>query len=302
MQLIGPKYIHSGLTCGECSNCKAKKYNLCPEVTFFATPPVHGTMRKYMKHHFEYCYPIPQEEQIDPDDGQKMNPMTTEEAAWVEPLSVGMHAGGNVAGIKPGSAVAIFGAGPIGIINLLTSIGYGATKIIITDINDDKLKMVDDYIKNNPQIQGCEVKTVNTLKQPLTEEFMKENLCDYALECVGHQMVMNDALNITKPGGVITVIGMAADSNMKVDLSNVNVMEKTINGVFRYRYTYKEAIKKISKGKLGDITKLITHRANPWDMNELEQALKMLDPKEQEKSGVTHMKIMYDMNLKELSK
>ena len=112
------KYI--GLVCGECNACKAKKYNLCPEVTFFATPPVHGTMRKYMKHHFEYCYKIPDN-------------MTTEEAAWCEPLSVGIHTGGNVACINPGETVAIFGAGPIGIINCLTSIGYGASKIIITE-------------------------------------------------------------------------------------------------------------------------------------------------------------------------
>eukprot|EP01083_Nonionella_stella_P195898 721178_1 len=88
--------LEPGLVCGECSSCKAQKYNLCPDVTFFATPPVHGTMRKYMKHHFEYCYKIPDN-------------MSTEEAAWCEPLSVGIHTGGNVANIQPGSAVAIFG-------------------------------------------------------------------------------------------------------------------------------------------------------------------------------------------------
>lgn len=117
-----------------------------------ATPPVHGTMRKYMKHHFAYCYKIPDQ-------------MTTEEAAWCEPLSVGIHTGvvsvayrmlnldhftfnlgGNVANIQKGAHVAIFGAGPIGIINMLTSIGYGAERIIITDVNNDKLKMFSDYM------------------------------------------------------------------------------------------------------------------------------------------------------------
>ena len=51
-----------------------------------------------------------------------------------------------MANIQKGAHVAIFGAGPIGIINMLTSIGYGAEKIIITDVNNDKLKMFSDWI------------------------------------------------------------------------------------------------------------------------------------------------------------
>ena len=35
--------LEPGLVCGECASCRAKKYNLCPDVTFFATPPVHGS-------------------------------------------------------------------------------------------------------------------------------------------------------------------------------------------------------------------------------------------------------------------
>ena len=41
-------------------------------------------------------------------------------------------------------------------------------------------------------------------------------------------------------------------------MSNFNIFEKTINGVFRYRYTYEEAIKMFKSGKVGNVTKLIT--------------------------------------------
>ena len=203
-----------------------------------------------------------------------------------------------MANIQNGASVAIFGAGPIGIINLLTSIGYGAKNILITDITNDKLKMVNEYIANNPSIGNVNILTRNTLESPITPEFITENLMDNALECVGHPKVLADALNITKSGGTVTVIGMAADSNMSVDMSHVNVQEKTLNGVFRYRYTYERAIEMISKGKIGDVKQLITHRANPWQLSELEEALNMLDPKVQAESGRTDMKIMYDMNLK----
>lgn len=129
----------------------------------------------------------------------------------------------------------------------------------------------------------------------MNDTFFKENLVDNALECVGHPKVLEDALNITKSGGTVTIVGMAADSNMKVDISNVNVQEKTINGVFRYRYTYERAIDMIGNNKIGDVKQLITHKANPWDVSELEEALKMLDPAAQAKSGRTDMKIMYNM-------
>jgi L-iditol 2-dehydrogenase len=43
---MGPRVaIEPGITCGRCRCCfKSGRYNLCSNVAFYATPPVHGAM------------------------------------------------------------------------------------------------------------------------------------------------------------------------------------------------------------------------------------------------------------------
>lgn len=59
--------------------------------------------------------------------------VSLEEGALLEPLSVGVHAC-KKAGIAVGSTVVIFGAGPIGLVTLLSAKAMGASKILITGI------------------------------------------------------------------------------------------------------------------------------------------------------------------------
>lgn len=57
--------------------------------------------------------------------------MTMEEGALLEPLSVGVHACRR-AGVTVGSSVLILGAGPIGLVTLITAKAMGATNVLIT--------------------------------------------------------------------------------------------------------------------------------------------------------------------------
>ena len=57
--------------------------------------------------------------------------MTFDEGALLEPLSVGVHACQR-AGVKLGSKVLVCGAGPIGLVCLLTAKACGASEVIIT--------------------------------------------------------------------------------------------------------------------------------------------------------------------------
>ena len=40
--------LEPGKTCGHCEFCKTGNYNLCPDVVFFATPPVDGVFQEYV--------------------------------------------------------------------------------------------------------------------------------------------------------------------------------------------------------------------------------------------------------------
>ena len=64
--------------------------------------------------------------------------MSLEEGALLEPLSVAVHACRR-AGVTAGHSVLVCGAGPIGLVNLLTAKAMGAGKVVITDIDDSRL-------------------------------------------------------------------------------------------------------------------------------------------------------------------
>ena len=56
----------------------------------------------------------------------------------MEPLAVGVHACQR-AGVAIGKTVLVLGAGPIGLVNLLTAKAMGASEIVVTDITQHRL-------------------------------------------------------------------------------------------------------------------------------------------------------------------
>ena len=46
-------------TCGRCRECLAGRYNLCPYVEFFATPPIHGAFAQYVVLSAHRAHPVP---------------------------------------------------------------------------------------------------------------------------------------------------------------------------------------------------------------------------------------------------
>lgn len=71
--------LEPGKTCGHCEFCKTGRYNLCPDVVFFATPPVDGVFQEYVAHEADLCFKLPDN-------------VSTMEGALIEPLAVGFHA------------------------------------------------------------------------------------------------------------------------------------------------------------------------------------------------------------------
>ena len=119
--------IEPGHGCRRCDFCKEGRYNLCEDMIFCAAPPFDGNLTKFYVHPADFCYKLPDN-------------VTMEEGALLEPLSVGVHACRR-AGVGLGSDVLILGAGPIGLVTLLTAKSMGASKIMVTDLLQNRLDM-----------------------------------------------------------------------------------------------------------------------------------------------------------------
>src|SRR5690606_11404106 len=77
--------------CRVCEQCRRGRYNLCPRIEFYATPPIDGAFAQYQAIQADHAFAIP-------------DPMSFEAAALCEPLSVGIWSN-QKAGTGPGSRV-----------------------------------------------------------------------------------------------------------------------------------------------------------------------------------------------------
>lgn len=233
--------IEPGVPCRTCKFCKDGRYNLCKDIVFCATPPVHGSLRRYYKHAADFCFKLP-------DD------VTLEEGALMEPLSVGVHACKR-ASIGIDSTVLILGAGPIGLVSLLVAKAMGASKIVITDLVQERLDVAKKLGANQtlliPRQNYNEAETVKKIHELFGEE------PNTTIDASGAQSSIRLAILATRSGGVAVLVGMGAPE-VQVPLINALCREVDIRGVFRYVNDYADALNLLVTKKI-DVKPLITH-------------------------------------------
>jgi len=106
-------------------------YNVDPDVSFWATPPVHGVLAPYAVHPAAFTYKLPDN-------------VSFAEGAMVEPFAIGMQAASR-ARIVPGDVAVVVGCGPIGIMIALAALAGGCSKVLISDFSAPKLKIAAQY-------------------------------------------------------------------------------------------------------------------------------------------------------------
>jgi L-iditol 2-dehydrogenase len=231
--------IEPQTTCGRCSACKSGKYNLCPEVEFFATPPIDGSFAQYVKMREDYLFPIP-------------DSLSYEEAALIEPFSVGIHAA-NRTGLKPGSSVAIMGMGPVGLLAVVAARAYGASRIYVADLEPVRLEAAKRLGATH---------AINVREQDAVETIKALNGgsgVDVAWETAGNPRALQSALLSLKRGGKLAVVGLPVEAEIPLNVHFITDHEVDIYGVFRYADTYAAGIEILASG-IADVRSLVTDR------------------------------------------
>lgn len=219
--------LEPGVPCRTCVQCLRGRYNLCPSVVFFATPPVDGSIARFVAFDAAFAHPAPAG-------------MTAEQAAMAEPVSVGIWAA-RKCGVGGGDRVLVTGAGPIGLLAGQVARALGADTPVITDVSDFRLERARQLGLRTARADA-----------PLTEEF------DVLLECSGAPAALASGMNALAPAGRVALVGMGADS-VPLDVPLVQGRELSITGVFRYANTYPLALRLISSGAV-NVDDVITHR------------------------------------------
>lgn len=231
---------------------KAGDYNLCPHMAFAATPPYDGTLARYYLLPEDFCVKLPDN-------------VSLEEGALAEPLSVGVHVS-RLAKIAPGDVVAVFGAGPVGLLAASCALAFGATKVISIDLVSNKLDLAKNEVGIPYTYQVQKGDSYQDTAKKIWEVLggIKPNV---AIDASGAEASINTAIHVLKEGGTFAQVGMGTDE-VKFPIAEFCSKELKATGCFRYGYgDYKLAVEFIGSGKV-PVKKLITHRFKFTDAEE----------------------------------
>lgn len=228
--------------CRRCEQCTAGRYNLCPDMEFYATPPIDGALCKYVTIDTEMAHAVP-------------DSISDEAAALLEPLSVAV-ATMRKAAVAPGSTILIAGAGPIGVVCAQTARAFGAARIVVSDPVASRREKVLEF-------------GATEVLDPMT--FDVAALCpqvDAFVDASGAAAAVVSGIKAVGPAGRVVLVGMGA-GDYALPIGYIQNMEITVTGVFRYTDTWPAGIHLVTSGAV-DLDGMVTGR---FDLEHVADAL-----------------------------
>lgn len=241
--------LEPGKTCGHCEFCRKGQYNLCPDVVFFATPPVDGVFQEYVAHEADLCFKLPDN-------------VSTLEGALIEPLAVGFHAA-NQGNAHAGQTAVVMGAGCIGLVTMMALKAEGVSKVYVVDIMEKRLEKALE-LGADGVINGMKEDTVQKVL-----ELTDGKGSDLAIETAGTELTTRQAIQFAKKGSSIVLVGYSKTGEMTLPMSLALDRELTFKTIFRYRHIYPMAIEAVASGKV-NLKGIVT---DVFDFDDIQNAM-----------------------------
>ena len=235
-------FAHHHVACLTCYYCTRGDYTLCAKFTQTHLEP--GGFAEYFK--------VPASN-LQIDTLKLPANLSYEEATLIEPVGCCVRAQ-NKCGIKKGDTVAIVGAGPSGIIHAMLAKLGGASKIIVSDTVEYRLKAA--------QRLGADV-TVNPLKEKVAEK-VKEATdgrgADVVIVTAPNVKAIEESVSICRKGGTLCLFAPTRPEE-KASISPHSLFFNEISIVPSYSTSHietRKALELIGSGKI-NTKELITH-------------------------------------------
>jgi L-iditol 2-dehydrogenase len=248
--------VDPAISCGRCEPCQQGHPNLCLSIIFAGYGTQDGSLREYMAWNEKCLFPIP-------------DSITYEDGAMLEPLGVAIHAV-DLAHLKAGMTVGVFGCGPIGLLIIQMAKLSGASNIIATDklahrVEAAKALGADHAFLVGDNSQLSEIRAATN-----------GGGVDVAFEAAGVQETVDVSVAAVLHGGKVMLVGIPDDERTSFSASAARRKGITIKLVRRMKYTYPRAIELVSKG-LVDVRSLVTHR---FPLDQAAEAFKVAERRE----------------------
>ena len=243
--------VDPAIVCSACDQCLAGRPNTCRRLLYLGTPEqLSGALRERIVMPEENCFLLPAG-------------MTLEEGVLVEPLSIAVHSL-KLGGEPVPDAVAVLGAGPIGLSVLLAARAASVRAVYVTDKIDSRVEVArraGASWAGNPDREDI----IDRMRS------LAPDGLDAAYECCGDQSAFDQAVDLLKPGGRLLIIGIPTGDRISFDIHALRRRELSLHNVRRQRFCVREAIDLIRNKQL-DVRFMATHT---FALEEVRQAFEL---------------------------
>ena len=233
----------STVWCGKCHFCLAGRPNLCDARMVLGVScddyRRYGCFAEYVSVPARICCKLP-------------DSLSFEHAALIEAVSIAVHAA-NRTPVSLGDTAVVVGSGMIGLLVIQAIKQKGCSRVIATDINSQRLEVAKKL--------GADV-TINVSEEdPVArvKELTNGRGADVALEVVGATSTIKSAIECTRKGGSITIVGNLAPT-IELPLQSVVTRELNIFGTCASSGEYPACVDLLASGMI-KVEDLITAKA-----------------------------------------
>ena len=234
--------------CLHCGMCQRGQYNLCENMIW-----LWGAYAEFVKVPSRMVLVNMQEVPAH---------VSFEEASMAEPLACVLH-GVEEAGVKLGDNVAIIGAGPIGLLHLLTVRKMGVKKAIMVDLVDERLSFAEKV--------GADV-TVNGGREDVparVKQLTGGYGADVVIEAIGLPATWEQALRLVRKGGTVLEFGgCPPGTEIKVNAEQLHYGETRVMGTFHTTPLHFRKALDLIASRTVDVRSLVTRRMRLEDVRE----------------------------------
>lgn len=229
------------IACGRCPHCHAGRVNLCGNLQAIG---IHrdGGFAEYVVLPQKQAFLLPSD--LKPTHG-----------AFCEPLGCCLH-GVDLAGIKPGSTVAVLGGGVIGLLTVQLAKLAGAKTIILSTRQASRRALAEEL----GATATVDPNAADFFDRVTGPSGLAPGGVDVVLECAGVRETVEQSMRLARAGGTVVIVGVMPQG-MKVEIEPFDLLfrELKILGSFLNPFTHRRAADLIASGAI-EIDRLISRQ------------------------------------------
>ena len=231
--------VEPAVPCWRCELCEQGHPNLCPHHYFYGLFPEDGALRQRMNVSARNCFPMP-------------DALSDEVGPLLETLGVAIHAI-DLAKIRLASSVAVLGAGPVGLLITRLAVLAGAAQVYAFDKFDWRLQIAKKWGATH----AIPVDDRDPARALM--DITSGRGVDVAIEAAWADHSVQQAADMTMPGGRLVLVGIPPDDKLQLQHSVARRKGLTIMMSRRMKHTYPRAIQLATSGAV-NLEELVSHR------------------------------------------